>query len=76
MILAAVLPGIGYAVTPDLLALIGAPVGTPVHDMATTYTRTIFLGVYFMFGFFVFQALLRGWGDTKTPMYLMVGSAR
>lgn len=25
----------------------------------------------FTFGFYVFIALLRGWGDTKTPMYLM-----
>jgi putative MATE family efflux protein len=24
-----------------------------------------------MFGFFIFQALLQGWGDTRTPLYLM-----
>ena len=31
----------------------------------------MFLGMYLMFGFFMFQALLRGYGDTVTPMYLM-----
>ena len=31
----------------------------------------MFLGIYLMFGFFMFQALLRGYGDTVTPMYLM-----
>jgi putative MATE family efflux protein len=39
--------------------------------MAVEYTRTIFVGIVFMFGFFVFQALLQGWGDTRTPLYLM-----
>lgn len=62
---------IGYLLTPILLPLIGTTPGTEVHQLAVEYTRTIFLGVAFMFGFFIFQALLRGWGDTKTPMYLM-----
>ncbi|WP_049916722.1 MATE family efflux transporter [Halogeometricum pallidum] len=62
---------LGYLLAPSLLPLIGTTPGTEVHSLAVTYTRTIFLGVYFMFGFFIFQALLRGWGDTRTPMYLM-----
>jgi putative MATE family efflux protein len=66
-----VFSAIGYVLTPLLLPLIGTTPGTAVHTMAVDYTRTIFLGVYFMFGFFMFQALLRGWGDTQTPMYLM-----
>ncbi|MDS0278866.1 MATE family efflux transporter [Halomicroarcula sp. S1AR25-4] len=65
---------VGYLLTPTLLQVIGTEAGTPIHEMAVTYTRYVFLGLYFMLGFFVFQALLRGWGDTKTPMYLMVGS--
>lgn len=31
----------------------------------------MFMGIPFVFGFFIFQALLQGWGDTRTPMYLM-----
>ncbi|WP_276273317.1 MATE family efflux transporter [Haloarcula litorea] len=65
---------VGYLVAPSLLALVGTTPGTAIHEMAVTYTRYVFLGLWFMLGFFVFQALLRGWGDTKTPMYLMVGS--
>jgi putative MATE family efflux protein len=31
----------------------------------------MFVGIPFIFGFFVFQSLLQGWGDTRTPLYLM-----
>ncbi|KAB1187674.1 MULTISPECIES: MATE family efflux transporter [Haloferax] len=62
---------VGYLLAPVMLPLIGTTPGTEVHNLAVEYTRTIFLGVYFMFGFFIFQALLRGWGDTRTPMFLM-----
>ena len=62
---------LGAVLAPQLLQLIGASAGTTVHDLAVTYTRVIVLGMPFTFGFFVFMALLRGWGDTKTPMYLM-----
>lgn len=62
---------LGAVFAPQLLQAIGAPTGTAVHDLAVTYTRVIVLGMPFTFGFYVFMALLRGWGDTKTPMYLM-----
>lgn len=64
----------GYLVAPQLLQLIGTTPGTAIHEMAVGYTRVVFVGLWFMFGFFIFQAVLRGWGDTKTPMYLMLGS--
>ncbi|QSG01415.1 MATE family efflux transporter [Natranaeroarchaeum sulfidigenes] len=66
------LAAIGYVLAPVLLPYIGTDPGTATHRMAVEYTRTIFLGVVFMFGFFIFQAILRGWGDTRTPLYLMV----
>ncbi len=62
---------LGAVFAPQLLQAIGAPTGTTVHELAVTYTRVIVLGMPFTFGFYVFMALLRGWGDTKTPMYLM-----
>ena len=73
-LLSIVLAVAGYLVAPQLLQLIGTEPGTAIHEMAVGYTRVVFLGLWFMFGFFVFQAVLRGWGDTKTPMYLMLGS--
>lgn len=65
------LGAVGYVMTPTFLRLIGAEPGTDVFTYSVEYMRVIFVGVWFMFGFFVFQSLLRGWGDTKTPMYLM-----
>jgi putative MATE family efflux protein len=65
---------VGYVAAPYLLALVGATPGTDPHTFATSYTRVIFLGVVFLFWFFIFDALLRGWGDTRTPLYLMAGS--
>ena len=66
-----VLAAIGYVLAPVLLPYVGTEPGTAVHALAVEYTRTFFVGVVFMFGFFIFQAILRGWGDTTTPLYLM-----
>ncbi|QIB75701.1 MATE family efflux transporter [Halogeometricum borinquense] len=63
---------VGYALAPWLLQLIGATPGTEVFRLSITYTRTMFLGIPFVFAFFIFQSLLQGWGDTKTPLYLML----
>ncbi|WP_336025418.1 MATE family efflux transporter [Halobellus salinisoli] len=70
--LSIVLSVLGYLLAPQLLALVGATPGTEVFELSVTYTRTMFLGIPFVFGFFIFQSLLQGWGDTKTPLYLML----
>ncbi|WIV67190.1 MATE family efflux transporter [Natrialbaceae archaeon AArc-T1-2] len=62
---------VGYLLAPDLLTLVGAVPGTEEHRLAVVYTRTMFVGIPFVFGFFIFQSLLQGWGDTRTPFYLM-----
>ena len=62
---------VGYFAVPTLVSLIGTTPGTQIYRWTVEFTRTTFVGVFFMFGFFMFQALLRGWGDTRTPMYLM-----
>jgi putative MATE family efflux protein len=71
VILAAIFAAAGYLLAPQLLDLIGAVPGTPEYRLSVEYTRTMFLGIPFVFGFFIFQALLQGWGDTRTPLYLM-----
>ncbi len=70
-LVAAVFAAVGYVLTPWLVSLIGATPGTDPHTFAVQYTRIIFLGIVFMFWFFIFDALSRGWGDTNTPLYLM-----
>ncbi|MDR9431062.1 MAG: MATE family efflux transporter [Natronomonas sp.] len=67
----AVFSVVGFALAPLLLELVGAVPGSAEHRLAVEYTRTMFVGIPFIFGFFVFQSLLQGWGDTRTPLYLM-----
>ena len=73
-VVALLFAAVGYLAAPHLLAVVGATPGTAPHTYATDYTRVVFLGVIFMFWFFIFDALMRGWGDTRTPLYLMAGS--
>jgi putative MATE family efflux protein len=62
---------VGFLLAPQLLRLVGATPGTETFRLAVEYTRTMFVGLPFVFSFFVFQSLLQGWGDTRTPFYLM-----
>jgi putative MATE family efflux protein len=72
-LLAAVLGVVGYLFTGDMLAVIPSAQDTSekVIPLANVYMEIIFLGVPFLFGFFVFSALMRGYGDTRTPMRIM-----
>ncbi|MFP8956471.1 MATE family efflux transporter [Natrialbaceae archaeon A-CW3] len=70
-IVAIVFGVVGFALSPWLIRLVGADPGTPAYTYAVNYTRIIFVSVGFMFWFFIFDALSRGWGDTRTPLYLM-----
>ncbi|WP_459193241.1 MATE family efflux transporter [Halosimplex sp. J119] len=63
---------VGYFAVSDFLALMGA--SDDVLPLATSYMEVISLGLLFMFGFAVFIALMRGYGDTITPMLVMFGS--
>lgn len=67
-----VLGGLGYVFFEDILRVLGA--SPEVLPLATTYMQIISLGVVAMFGFAVFIALMRGYGDTLTPMVVMFGS--
>jgi putative MATE family efflux protein len=67
-----VLGGAAYFVVGDFIALTGA--SDTVVRLATEYMRVISLGLVFMFGFFTFIFLMRGYGDTITPMLVMLGS--
>ena len=54
------------------LSFFGA--SSDVLQGATAYMQVIALGLPFMFGFFVFISLMRGAGDTITPMLVMFGT--
>ncbi|MCD2200172.1 MATE family efflux transporter [Halobacterium sp. KA-4] len=64
---------IGHFVTRDMLALLPAQAETArvVVPLAGDYMEVFFLGMPALFGFFVFSALMRGYGNTRTPMRVM-----
>jgi putative MATE family efflux protein len=61
-----------YFLVDNFLVLTGA--SDTVVELATSYMQVISLGLVFMFGFFTFIFLMRGYGDTITPMLVMFGS--
>ena len=63
----------GYLYTRPALELLPTDPETAeaVIPLAADYMEIIFLGIPLMFGFFVFSSLLRGYGDTRTPMFVM-----
>jgi putative MATE family efflux protein len=75
-VLSVVLGAFGYFYTGPALDLLpsDAETAAEVVPLAADYMEVIFLGLPLMFGFFVFTALMRGYGDTRTPMFIMVVS--
>ncbi|WP_158056220.1 MATE family efflux transporter [Halorussus halophilus] len=67
-----VLGGFGYFFVGNFLSFLGA--SPDVLPRAEAYMQVISLGIAFMFGFFVFVSLMRGYGDTITPMVVMFGT--
>lgn len=67
-ILASILAVIGVLLVDTIMEWMGAEPG--LLDKAVSYSRIVFAAMPLMFGFFVFSGLLRGIGDTITPMKL------
>jgi putative MATE family efflux protein len=67
------LAAVGFVATDALLGVIpaGSETTLRVIPLAADYMRVFFLGMPFLFGFFVFSALMRGYGNTRTPMRVM-----
>ncbi|UCH01593.1 MAG: MATE family efflux transporter, partial [Candidatus Bathyarchaeota archaeon] len=68
-----VLAGMGFVFVDSVLQLMNIP--DSVFTVTANYMRITFLGLPFMLMHFGFQSLLRGYGDTRTPMILSVVSA-
>ncbi|HPE88318.1 MAG TPA: MATE family efflux transporter [Spirochaetia bacterium] len=64
---------IGVLSTNAILTLLKVP--ADVFDEAATYLRIIFGGMLATFGYNGISAVLRGLGDSKTPLYLLVGAS-
>jgi len=72
VIVSIVLATIGYLLSPFFINLMGAEPN--VFASAVPYMKISFIGMIFVFAFMVFQSLMRGVGDVKTPMYIVSGT--
>ncbi|GAA0248941.1 MATE family efflux transporter [Halobacterium noricense] len=72
-LLSVVLGTLGYFLTEPMLAVMPSQGATTVDvvPLARDYMEVFFLGLPFLFGFFVFSSLMRGYGNTRTPMRIM-----
>ena len=68
----AVLAAVGYFCSPFFVKLLG-PEEKVLTD-AAAYMKISFAGIIFMFTFMVFQSLMRGAGNVKTPIYIILGT--
>jgi putative MATE family efflux protein len=63
---------IGFLGVESFAGILGAQ--PAVAPLVGEYMRVISAGLPLMFGFFVFISLMRGYGDTITPMLVMFGT--
>jgi putative MATE family efflux protein len=67
-----VLGAIGYTITPWLLHLM--KVTPDVYGQALAFMRLIFVALPFTFLYAMGQALMRGVGEVKAPLYIVAGT--
>lgn len=63
---------IGYQLSPHVLRLMGVETAI-LHD-ATRYLQVTFLGMVFTFGFFMYQSIMRGIGEVRVPVYIVLST--
>ncbi len=73
ILFSAILGAIGYFATPHLMELlVGTGPDAPyLAYYGTQYLQITFMGMPFMFLFFAFMFIMRGWGDNVTPMKIV-----
>ncbi|MDE1178773.1 MAG: MATE family efflux transporter [Edaphobacter sp.] len=67
-----VLGGAGFAVAPFLLHKMA--VAPDVYHDALGFLRVSFVSIVFVFGYAMFQALMRGVGETRIPLLIVLGT--
>jgi putative MATE family efflux protein len=67
-----VLGAAGYLLAPYLLELRG--VAPDVYQGALGFMRVSFIGIIFVFLYAMFQALMRGVGETRIPLLIVLGT--
>jgi putative MATE family efflux protein len=72
LVTSAVLGAAGYALAPYLLELLD--VAPDVYTGALGFMRVSFVGVIFIFLYAMFQALMRGVGETRMPLMIVLAT--
>jgi putative MATE family efflux protein len=67
---AIILGTLGYLLTPFLLEMLG--VAPDVYENALGFMRVSFIGIIFVFIYAMFQALMRGVGQTRIPLLIVL----
>src|ERR1700742_308403 len=67
-----ILGAAGYLLAPSLLTLLG--VAPDVYTGALGFMRVSFVGIIFIFIYGMFQALMRGVGETRMPLLIVLGT--
>lgn len=67
-IIAVILAAIGFMFSPLILRLLQTP--AEAYSDTLVYMRITFIGMPFVFGYFIFQGILQGYGNTISPMKL------
>ncbi len=63
---------LGYFLSPVFIRLMNPE--ADVAGAAISYLKISFIGTVFLFGFFVFQGLMRAIGKPKLPMFIVLGT--
>ena len=72
VLVSVLLGGLGFAFAPALLRLMG--VAPDVYPGALGFMRVSFAGLVFNFFFFMFQSIMRGVGEVKLPVFIVLGT--
>lgn len=70
MALSLLVASLGFVFASPILDILNTP--NDAKAMALIYTRIMFAGVPFMFGYNYVMIILRGSGDSKTPFYFLL----
>lgn len=70
LLLSLVVTVLGSFLTPFLITLVKTP--PEAVSGAISYLRIIFFGTVFLFGYNLIAAFQQGFGDSKTPLYLVL----
>lgn len=73
LVLSAVLTALGVIFSPQLMKLVNTP--DEIFDEGNTYLRIYTGGFVFLFLYNVATGIFNSLGDSKTPLYLLIGSS-